>query len=80
MNTIIIKSLFPGFYKFGLLTNLTLGTYQLQMAKSFTEEHFDSEGKFKVLNSTEDQFLLSSKIQSRHISSKCYQLWISLIS
>ncbi|VDI45794.1 Hypothetical predicted protein [Mytilus galloprovincialis] len=27
------------------LRNLTLGTYQLKMAKSYTEEHFDSEGK-----------------------------------
>ncbi|CAC5404606.1 unnamed protein product [Mytilus coruscus] len=59
------------------LRNLTLGTYQLKMAKSYTEEHFDSEGKYEVLVSTEDQFLLSAKIQSRHISSKCYQLWIS---
>ncbi|CAG2231242.1 unnamed protein product [Mytilus edulis] len=59
------------------LRNLTLGTYQLKMAKSYTEEHFDSEGRYEVLISAEDQCLLSAKIQSRHISAKCYQLWIS---
>ncbi|CAC5397903.1 unnamed protein product [Mytilus coruscus] len=49
------------------LRNLTLGNISMKMAKSYTEEHFDSEGY-------EISFY---KIQSRHISSKCYQLWIS---
>lgn len=56
------------------LRNLTCGTYQLKLSSSYMQEHLDGESD--IYFHEEDNTLLRAKIQSRHISSKKYQLWI----
>ena len=59
------------------IRELTLGVYQLRMARSYTYEHIDVDGKFEILVNDDIPKLLSSKIQSRHVSAKQYKCWIS---
>lgn len=56
------------------LRNLTCGTYQLKLSSSYMQEHLDGESD--IYSHEEDNTLLRANIQSRHISSKKYQLWI----
>ncbi|XP_061168242.1 uncharacterized protein LOC133177166 [Saccostrea echinata] len=56
------------------LRNLTCGTYQLKLSSSYMQEHMDGESD--IYFHEEDNTLLRAKIQSRHTSSKKYQLWI----
>lgn len=58
------------------LRNLTLGVYQLKLAKSYTEEHLNPDGEYEVLICGIQEGLLMGKIQSRHVSNKVYKLWI----
>ncbi|XP_061176014.1 uncharacterized protein LOC133184966 [Saccostrea echinata] len=67
---------FPKYDENGI-RELTLGVYQLRMARSYTHEHTDIEGKYEILVSDDIQGILSAKIQSRHISARNYQCWIS---
>lgn len=46
------------------------------MAKSYAQEHIDRDGNFDVFITNQDDYLYSAKLQSRHISSKSYRLWI----
>lgn len=59
------------------LRQLTLGVYQLRMAKSYTHEHMDVDGGFEILISDEIEGMVCAKIQSRHISAKQYKCWIT---
>lgn len=61
------------------LRELTLGVYNLQMARSYTQEHIDVDGKFKISVSDDIPGILSTKIQSRHVSAKQYKCWISFV-
>lgn len=45
------------------LRELTLGVYNLQMARSYTQEHIDVDGKFKISVSDDIPGILSTKIQ-----------------
>ena len=56
------------------LRELTCGSYQLRLAPRYTHEHINGECSIYVHN--EDQGPLRIRMQSRHISSKPYQLWI----
>ena len=58
------------------IRNLTIGVYQLKTAKSYSSEHFTSDGLFEVLISDEIPDIVCAKIQSRHISAKKYLLWV----
>ncbi|XP_021351029.1 uncharacterized protein LOC110454009 isoform X2 [Mizuhopecten yessoensis] len=58
------------------LRNLTLGVYQLKLARAYTQEHMSESGGYEVSVCKVDANLISAKIQSRHISSKAYQLWV----
>lgn len=53
------------------LRNLTCGTNQLRLSSKYMQEHLDGESDIYF-----NEQLLRAKIQSRHISSKKYQLWI----
>ena len=55
---------------------LTLGVYQVKLAKSYAQEHFNEDGTYEILIDTEDDGLLAAKIQSRHTSAKKYMCWI----
>ncbi|XP_060071317.1 uncharacterized protein LOC132557455 [Ylistrum balloti] len=59
------------------LRNLTLGVYQLKLARSYTQEHMSETGGYEVSICKVDANLINAKIQSRHFSSKLYQLWVS---
>lgn len=53
---------------------MTLGIYQVKLAKHYTEEHTNQDGTYEI----DKHFLclLVSKLQSRHISNCRYQCWI----
>lgn len=56
------------------LRNITCGTYQLKLSSSYIQEHID--GNSDIHLHQEEDNLLRVKIQSRHVSSKAYLLWI----
>lgn len=66
-------------YKKTKLRELTLGVYNLQMARSYTQEHIDVDGKFKISVSNDIPGILLTKIQSRHVSAKQYKCCISFV-
>jgi hypothetical protein len=55
------------------IRKLTLGVYQLRMAKSYNYEHIHVDGKFKILVNDDIPNLLSSKIQNKLLSAKQYK-------
>lgn len=56
------------------LRSLTCGTYQLRLSPSYAQEHI--EGDCAILVHKEEPGLLRVRLQSRHVSSKSYLLWI----
>ena len=58
------------------LRDLTPGIYQLKQARSYTTEHLSSEGQHAILAHKDDVGILKAQIQSRHVSSKKYTLWL----
>ena len=56
--------------------NLTLGVYQLKQARSYTSEHLDAKGDYYVSVSTLLNGLLRAHIQSRHVTSKKYFVYV----
>ena len=56
------------------LRNITLGTYQLKLCPSYIQEYI--EGESNIFIHRENSNLVRVKIQSRHVSSKQYQLWL----
>lgn len=53
---------------------LTLGTYQLRLSSSYIQEYTGNDSKIYVLR--ENNELIKVKLQSRHVSSKSYIVWI----
>lgn len=58
------------------LLNLTVGVYQLKLAKSYTAEHRNDDGDYSIMVNHDIPDVLRVRIQSRHTSSKQYLLWI----
>ncbi|KAK3097763.1 hypothetical protein FSP39_012967 [Pinctada imbricata] len=58
------------------IRELTLGVYQVKMAKCYSQEHVSEDGVYDILIDNVNDDLLSAKIQSRHTSAKQYQCWI----
>ena len=56
------------------LRNITCGTYQLKLSSSYIQEHIDGESLIHVHQ--EESNIVRVRIQSRHVSSKTYMLWI----
>ncbi|XP_062581928.1 uncharacterized protein LOC134243712 [Saccostrea cucullata] len=56
------------------IRNITCGTYQLKLCKSYAEEHF--HGGADIMVHKDDSHLVRVKIQSRHVSARSYLLWI----
>lgn len=75
----ISDELLPDFPKLSEedLHEITLGVYQLKQARSYTQEHLSADGSYDISVYRHDDGLLRAKIQSCHISSKQYCLWIS---
>ncbi|CAC5377200.1 unnamed protein product [Mytilus coruscus] len=60
------------------LRNITCGVYQMKLSTSYIQEHL--EGNCQILVHQEDEHLIRVKLQSRHVSSKSYILWIEYTS
>jgi hypothetical protein len=58
------------------LKDITVGVYQIMLAKSYAQEHTDENGSYDILVNCDVKGMLCVKIQSRHISSKKYACWI----
>ena len=58
------------------LRYITLGVYQLKQAKSYTEENLSDDGMYSFLVHKQERKILRIQIQSRHTSSKVYNLWL----
>lgn len=56
------------------LRNLTCGIYQLRLSPSYAQEHL--EGNCQIHVHKEEPGLVRVRLQSRHVSSWSYQLWI----
>jgi hypothetical protein len=56
------------------LRSLTCGVYQLKLCSSYIQEHLDGHCDIHIHKDEDD--LIRVKIQSRHVSSKKYCLWI----
>jgi hypothetical protein len=61
------------------IRGITLGTYQVKMAKSYTKEHFQEDGSFEIHVSEENENIIRARIQSRHVSAKKYLCWIQYV-
>lgn len=53
---------------------ITCGVYQLRLSPSYAQEHVEGECSIKVHR--EEPGLLRVKLQSRHVSSRSYLLWL----
>ena len=58
------------------IRELTLGVYQVRLARYYTQEHIDPDHEYCIWVDQHLPGLLAAKIQSRHVSSKCYLCWI----
>ena len=58
------------------LRSLTFGIYQLKQAKLYSREHINEKGGYEIYVSQTSPDIIQGKIQSRHVSSKMYYLWI----
>jgi hypothetical protein len=56
------------------LRSITFGVYQLKLSSSYIQEYMDGESRICVHK--DDNNLIRVRIQSRHVSSKKYLLWI----
>ncbi|KAL4231065.1 hypothetical protein ACF0H5_008648 [Mactra antiquata] len=63
-----------------MLEILTLGTYQVKLSKSYMQEYIDSEAECRIQILKETQDLVRVHLQSRHVSSKSYFVWIKFDS
>lgn len=61
-----------------LLRILTLGTYQLKLSSSYVQEYIDKDCTVELFQESEG--LLRVRLQSRHITSKSYHVWIKFDS
>lgn len=58
------------------IREITLGTYQVKMAKSYTNEHINEDGNYEIHVNEDVENVVSARIQSRHVSAKKYYCWI----
>ena len=58
------------------LRNITVGVYQLKLAKCYTHEHLNEEGGYVIKLNSDFEDILRVQVQSRHTSSRKYLIWI----
>lgn len=58
------------------IRNITLGTFQVKMAKAYSHELLKEDGAYDILRAEDVQNIIGAKIQSRHVSTKKYQCWV----
>jgi hypothetical protein len=62
------------------LMELTLGVYQLKQAKAYALEHIDPDGGYEVKLAMAERTILQARIQSRHVNSVRYHVWLKYSS
>ena len=62
------------------LMDLTLGVYQLKQAKAYAIEHIDPDGTYEVKVAMQEKAIVRARIQSRHINSVQYDVWLKYSS
>lgn len=62
------------------LMDLTLGVYQVKQAKAYAIEHIDPDGAYFVKVTNTEKAMLRAHIQSRHINSVQYDVWLKYTS
>lgn len=58
------------------IREITLGTYQVKMAKSYTNAYINEDGNYGIHVNEDVENVVSARIQSRHVSAKKYYSWI----
>lgn len=59
------------------IRELTMGVYQIKQAKPYTTEHKkDDQGFYRLQVHKNASNIMRVKLQSRHTTSKVYNLWI----
>ena len=60
------------------LINITLGSYQIKMAKSYVSAHLDNEGKysFQICTDQDEPGLLRAEVHSRHKHNTFYKVYV----
>ena len=58
------------------IRNLTVGVYQLKLAKSYTQEHLNDASEFVIMINSDISDILRVQIQSRHTSARKYMIFI----
>ena len=58
------------------IRQITLGIYQVKMAKSYTAKHVQEDGNYEILDSKITENVVVARIQSCHVSAKKYLCWI----
>lgn len=56
------------------IRNITLGTYQVKMAKAYSHEHLQEDGAYDILIAEDVPNIVGAK--NRHVSAKKYLCWI----
>ncbi|KYN16531.1 hypothetical protein ALC57_11215, partial [Trachymyrmex cornetzi] len=56
------------------LTQMTIGSYQIKQAQSYTEEHIADDGIYQLFIHRQERNIIRLQLQSRHTSSKVYNL------
>jgi hypothetical protein len=59
------------------LETLTLGVYQIRLAKRYTNLHLDDEGEFVIRLNDDFEGVVRAKLESRFAQDKIHNLWIS---
>ncbi|OXA52003.1 hypothetical protein Fcan01_13830 [Folsomia candida] len=60
------------------LKKITLGTFQIRMADSYTNQHLQEEGEYRLFIHKENSSLFRVKLQSRFNRRATHQVWIQV--
>lgn len=58
------------------LRELLFGSYQIKVARSYVEEHMDTQGAYLIQVDHSEPHILRANIQSRHSNARTYKVWI----
>jgi hypothetical protein len=58
------------------LETITLGIYQVNLAKGYTKLHLNEESEFRILLNDEFAGIVRAKLESRFIQAKTHNVWI----
>jgi len=71
-----LLSEFPTLTEEEIATLITCGTYQIEQAKHYTDEHINSQGGFEFFVHKSANDLIRARVQSRHKNATKYFVWV----